>query len=124
VSTTRSAARRRQAVNAAHKAIFRVQQHWRDFHLEVTKALRAAGANNEYIGTDRIGCCPAIDRAMYDTEYAGCSDEPDLDRAAFLCEVVVRMIERERGKFALDSKAWLLRRAELEIIARKAEVHV
>jgi hypothetical protein len=99
------------AASDVFQKTFKVQQIWRAFHLEVTDALRAAGAKSEYLGTDSIGTCPAIDRAMRDCEFASSDyDSPaDFDRAEFLCKVVVRMIERERQKFRSDPKTWLSR---------------
>lgn len=95
----------------ALRKTFEVQKVWRAFHLEVTKALRANGGKSDRIGTDSIGTCPAIDRAMRDCEFA-CSDfegPVDFDRAEVLRKVVVRMIERERPKFESDPKTWLQR---------------
>lgn len=104
----RSKAQRSENVS---RKTFEVQKLWREFHLEVTKALRAIGAQSEYLGTDQIGTCPAIDKAMRDCEFAGTDfDCPvDYDRAEVLCKVVVFMIERERPKFKADPKTWLMR---------------
>lgn len=105
--TTKVQMRRRDAL----RKTFEVQKVWREFHLEVTKALRANGPKSDRVGTDSVGTCPAIDRAMRDCEFA-CSDfegPADFDRAEVLRKVVVRMIERERPKFQSDPKGWLMR---------------
>ena len=93
---------------------YKVQQLWREFHLEVTKALIANGAKRGEVtgvGSDRIGTCPAIDAAMRECEFASSDyDSPaDFDRAEFLCRVVVRMLLVERPKFQSDQKSWLMR---------------
>lgn len=99
-----------------------MQKSWRAFHLEVTGALRANGAKSDRIGTDSMGTCPAVDRAMRDCEFAAsdCEGPADFDRAETLCKVVVRMIERERPKFQSDPKTWLQRHWP-ELIEPQAE---
>jgi hypothetical protein len=107
---------KRRTYQALMRKVFDVQKAWASFHDEVTDALVANGAKRGEetgVGSDRIGVCPAIDKAMADCEATGSDDcgygPSDPERTEVLCKVVMFMLARERPKFDANKKACLQR---------------